>query len=55
MLSERRDDLSLTAALFRTEKTNARINDPDGGTTQVLDGEQQVNGLELSYAGKLTS
>jgi catecholate siderophore receptor len=48
------DDLSLTAALFRTEKTNARINDPDGGTTQVLDGEQQVNGLELSYAGKLT-
>jgi catecholate siderophore receptor len=48
------DDLSLTAALFRTEKTNARINDPDGGTTQVLDGEQQVNGLELTYTGKLT-
>ncbi|MGV8887482.1 MAG: TonB-dependent receptor [Pseudomonas sp.] len=48
------DDLSLTAALFRTEKTNARINDPDGGTTQVLDGEQQVNGVELSYSGKLT-
>ncbi|MDD1146765.1 TonB-dependent siderophore receptor [Pseudomonas sp. TNT2022 ID357] len=48
------DDLSLTAALFRTEKTNARINDPDGGATQVLDGEQRVNGLELTYSGKLT-
>ncbi|VVN79181.1 TonB-dependent receptor [Pseudomonas fluorescens] len=48
------DDLSLTAALFRTEKTNARIDDPDGATTQVLDGEQQVNGLELTYAGKIT-
>ncbi|WEK10688.1 MAG: TonB-dependent siderophore receptor [Candidatus Pseudomonas colombiensis] len=48
------DDLSLTAALFRTEKTNARIDDPDGGTTQVLDGEQQVNGVELTYSGKLT-
>ncbi|EJZ56497.1 TonB-dependent siderophore receptor [Pseudomonas fluorescens R124] len=48
------DDLSLTAALFRTEKTNARIDDPDGATTQVLDGEQVVNGLELTYSGKLT-
>ncbi|MGG7649210.1 TonB-dependent receptor [Pseudomonas sp. ES4] len=48
------DDLSLTAALFRTEKTNARMNDPDGATTQVLDGEQRVNGVELSYSGKLT-
>lgn len=48
------DDLSLTAALFRTEKTNARIDDPDGATTQVLDGEQRVNGVELSYSGKLT-
>ena len=48
------DDLSVTAALFRTEKTNARIDDPDGATTQVLDGEQEVNGLELTYAGKIT-
>lgn len=48
------DDLSLTAALFRTEKTNARIDDPDGATTQVLDGEQRVNGLELTYTGKIT-
>lgn len=49
------DNLSLTAALFRTEKTNARIDDPDGATTQVLDGEQRVNGIELTYTGKLTN
>lgn len=48
------ENLSLTAALFRTEKTNARIDDPDGATTQVLDGEQRVNGIELTYTGKLT-
>jgi catecholate siderophore receptor len=49
------DDLSLTAALFRTEKTNARMTDPDNATFQVLDGEAQVNGLELTYSGKLSS
>lgn len=49
------DDLSLTAALFRTEKTNARMTDPDNTTFQVLDGEAQVNGLELTYSGKLSS
>jgi catecholate siderophore receptor len=48
------DDLSLTAALFRTEKTNARINDPDNATVQVLDGEQRVDGFEFTYAGKIT-
>ena len=49
------DDLSLTAALFRTEKTNARITDPDNTTFQVLDGEQRVDGFELTYTGKITS
>jgi catecholate siderophore receptor len=49
------DDLSLTAALFRTEKTNARITDPDNSTYQVLDGEQRVDGFEFTYTGKLTS
>ncbi|WP_426143470.1 TonB-dependent receptor [Pseudomonas sp. DWP3-1-2] len=49
------DDLSLTAALFRTEKTNARMTDPDNATFQVLDGEARVNGLELTYSGKITS
>lgn len=49
------DDLSLTAALFRTDKTNARITDPDNTTYQVLDGEQRVQGIEFTYAGKLSS
>lgn len=42
-----------TAALFRTEKTNARTR---GATTEpfVLDGEQRVDGVELSVTGNLT-
>ena len=42
-----------TAALFRTEKTNARTR---GLTTDpfVLDGEQRVDGLELGLTGNLT-
>lgn len=49
------ENLSLTAALFRTDKTNARVSDPDNATYQVLDGEQRVQGLEFTYAGNLTS
>jgi catecholate siderophore receptor len=48
------DNLSLGAALFRTVKTNARITDPDQSVTLVLDGEQRVNGLELTYSGNIT-
>jgi catecholate siderophore receptor len=48
------DDLSLTAALFRTEKTNARITDPDNSSFQVLDGEQRVQGFEFTYTGNIT-
>ncbi|HJQ40283.1 MAG TPA: TonB-dependent siderophore receptor [Thermoanaerobaculia bacterium] len=42
-----------TAALFRTEKTNARTR---GLTTEpyVLDGKQRVDGVELSLTGNLT-
>lgn len=42
-----------TMALFRTEKTNARTR---GATTEpfVLDGEQRVDGVELSFTGNLT-
>lgn len=49
------DNLSLTAALFRTDKTNARITDPDNSTYQALDGEQRVQGVEFTYAGNLSS
>ena len=42
-----------TAALFRTEKTNARTR---GTTTEpfVLDGEQRVDGFELGLTGNIT-
>lgn len=44
--------LSLTAALFRSEKTNARTNDPILGT--VLAGDQVVQGVEFGLAGQIT-
>jgi catecholate siderophore receptor len=52
VLSER---LALTAAIFRTDKTNARTpgltpNDPP----TVLDGEQRVQGFEIGAAGNIT-
>jgi catecholate siderophore receptor len=46
--------LSLNAALFRTDKTNARVASPESTTLQVLDGEQRVQGVELGFSGKLT-
>ncbi|OCX15294.1 TonB-dependent siderophore receptor [Ectopseudomonas hydrolytica] len=45
--------LSLTAAVFRTEKTNARVTDPVTGDI-VLDGDQKVTGIELGATGRLT-
>jgi catecholate siderophore receptor len=48
------DQLSLTAALFRTDKTNARVSDPAGGTSEVLSGRQRVQGFELGMAGNIT-
>ena len=45
----------VTAALFRTEKTNARTQDPsDPNDLLVLQGEQLVQGLELGLAGSIT-
>ena len=46
--------LSLTAAIFRTEKTNARTPGLPGEPVTVLDGEQRVDGFELSAAGSIT-
>jgi catecholate siderophore receptor len=49
------EKLSLTAALFRTEKTNARETDPtQPGTVYVLTGLQRVDGVEFDAAGNLT-
>jgi catecholate siderophore receptor len=50
------EQLSLTAAAFRTEKTNARtpgLNPGDPPT--VLAGEQRVSGVEFGASGRITS
>jgi catecholate siderophore receptor len=53
VLSER---LLLSAAIFRTDKTNARTEDPtDPADVVVLEGKQRVDGLELGATGNLTS
>lgn len=45
----------LTAAIFNTEKTNARTQDPeDPNDLLVLNGEQRVRGFEAGLAGKPT-
>lgn len=47
--------LSLSFAAFRTEKTNARTEDPaDATDIIVLDGEQRVDGFEIGAAGRIT-
>ncbi|WP_043356192.1 TonB-dependent receptor [Cupriavidus basilensis] len=45
--------LSLTSALFQTDKTNARVSDGLGGIVNA--GKQRVRGAELGMAGNLTS
>jgi len=45
--------LRLRSALFRNEKTNARMADPVTGVT-VLAGVRQVNGIEFELAGAIT-
>lgn len=45
--------LLLAAALFRTEKYNARTTPPGGGTV-TLDGEQVAEGVELQAQGNIT-
>ena len=49
------EKLSLNLALFRTNKTNARVVDPTlPGTVYELSGEQRVQGVEFDAAGNLT-
>lgn len=45
--------LSLTAAVFRMEKTNVRTREVNGDP-YVLDGEQRVDGIELSATGAIS-
>ena len=47
--------LAATAALFRTEKTNARYaTEPGRGADETLGGEQYVQGAEIGLAGRIT-
>jgi catecholate siderophore receptor len=45
--------LSLATAVFRTEKTNLRVNDPILGV-MTLGGKARVDGFEASATGKIT-
>ena len=45
--------LQLRAAIFRTEKTNARMADPASGLT-VLEGKRRVDGVEFGASGSIT-
>jgi catecholate siderophore receptor len=45
------DDLELTAAVFHTKKTNARVS---LGDTTANAGEAEVNGFEFTFAGNIT-
>ncbi len=48
-------DLSLTAAIFRNERTNFRVNSGDPLVPeQQLDGESRVDGVALGVTGALT-
>lgn len=44
--------LNLTAAIFRTEKTNTRATSEDGTTKNI--GETRVDGIELGVNGNIT-
>jgi len=48
--------LFASAAIFRTEKKDARTDDPFASNSRddTLDGKQRVDGLELSAAGQIT-
>ena len=46
--------LTLGAALFQSEKLNARVNDPNNSLFQILGGDQLVRGYELTALGSIT-
>jgi catecholate siderophore receptor len=45
--------LSLNAALFRNDTSNARVRDPNTSLASLV-GKKAVNGLELGFAGRIT-
>jgi len=49
-----RRGLSLTAAMYRLDRTNTRSTDPNDPTRIVQTGSQRTNGAELSVTGNVT-
>lgn len=46
--------LGLTAAIFRNEKTNARVpSDTDSNSVVILEGQSRVDGIELGVSGQI--
>ena len=45
------DKLALSASVFNTEMTNARVGDPTNPSLQILAGDLRINGLELNAQG----
>ena len=46
--------LQAQAAIFREEKTNARVPNPENSATNILAGDQRVDGGEVELAGLVT-
>lgn len=49
-----RRQLSITAAVFRLDRTNTRSTDPSDPTRIVQTGAQRTNGFELGWNGNIT-
>jgi catecholate siderophore receptor len=49
------DGVILNAAIFRIEKANARMPDPNNQGFNILAGNQRVDGVSLNFGGLLTS
>jgi catecholate siderophore receptor len=49
-----RQDLSLTSAIYRLDRTNTRATDPNDPTRIVQTGSQRTNGFEIGLNGDLT-
>lgn len=49
-----KDRLSVTAAVFHTDKNNALIRDPATGNVEGVGGKQYIDGIELGLAGQIT-
>ena len=46
--------LAVTGAVFRLEKDNARVPDPDNAGFNILAGEQRVDGFSAGVVGRVT-